>query len=317
MKDTIFPGGNPWKQLIIFGGLLIVSLILTVFGVQLLTLAFYGMEVYSQAAGFKNLDNEMVLSATLFMQAISQIGIFILPSIVFFGVFKTPFYHGLGLSGRKVWPGILFAMAVVFLALPFTGLLYEWNSAMALPTSLKYIEDWMHTAEQSAHELTMAFVSAKDLSGLGVNLIVMALIPAFAEELLFRGVLQQLIARISGRKVLAVWVTAFLFSAIHLQFFGFLPRFLLGLIMGYLYLWSGSIWLPIAAHFANNAGAVVAGYLFATGYSNIPFDEVGTMGGWMPALLSLFSIIAVLIYFRSTHRKEKEYLSAFSDPSTE
>jgi uncharacterized protein len=248
----------------------------------------------------------VVLQATLFMQALSQIGIFILPSIVFLGVFKSPFYHGLGLSGQKVWPGILPAIAIVFVALPFTGLLYDWNSAMVLPAGLKSIEDWMRAAEQNAHELTLAFVSAKDLSGLGVNMLVMALIPAIAEELLFRGVLQQLIARITGRKVAAVWITAFLFSAIHLQFYGFLPRFLLGLIMGYLYLWSGSIWLPIAAHFANNAGAVVAGYLFAAGYSDIPFNQVGNPGGWVAPLLSVCSVIAILIYFRKTRSSKEE-----------
>ncbi len=300
---------NPWRQFLFLSGMIVLSMLLTVFSVQVLSILFFGRETYNLAVSFIGLSDSSVLNAALFMQALSQIGLFIVPSVIFIAVSGYSFREKLGLRGVKIWPDVLFAGALVFLALPFVMWLFEINNSIHFPESMSALENWMRNAEEKAEEITLAFVSVSSLSGLGVNLFVIAIIPAIAEELLFRGVLQNLISRLTGRKVLAVWITAFLFSLIHMQFFGFIPRFFLGLIMGYLYLWSGSLWLPIAAHFANNAGAVLAGWLFAAGYSDVPFEEVGHAGGGTAVIISLISTIALLMYLRLRRAKHnKEYI---------
>jgi len=114
------------------------------------------------------------------------------------------------------------------------------------------------------------------VSDLLINLLVIAIIPAVGEELLFRGVIQKQFTALTHSKGAAVVLTAILFSALHMQFFGFLPRFALGVLLGYLYVWSGSIWLPVLAHFFNNATAVLL--VWVAEREGMPFnpDTIGT-----------------------------------------
>lgn len=305
MDNTGFTKENVWKQLLTFGGLIIASMIVSLIATPFLTMLFFGSEALNNISDFNNLQTNGALGAALFLQALSQLGIFVLPSILFFVVFKPGFYNGLGLNTLRFWPGIPAAIVLMLAATPFIGQLYEWNMGLKLPAGLKEIEDWMHTAEEKANQITEAFVSVKSLNGLAANMLVMAIIPAIAEELLFRGVIQQLIARITKRPVLAVWLTAIVFSMIHMQFFGFFPRLVLGVFMGYLYLWSGSLWLAIVAHFTNNAAAVIAGYLFATGITNTPYNEAGSYGGPLLALASLIVVSFLLFFLRKTLTKTK------------
>ena len=114
------------------------------------------------------------------------------------------------------------------------------------------------------------------------------------EELTFRGIIQSLVTEKSNNHHIAIWVTAILFSAIHLQFFGFFPRMLLGAFFGYLLVWSGSIWLPIYAHFLNNSMAVVAAYMLNINLTTDEYEKVGTIDNgtiWMAAVsLLLFAL---------------------------
>ena len=106
------------------------------------------------------------------------------------------------------------------------------------------------------------------MDGIGdlvVNLIIVALLAAVGEELLFRGSMQNIFLEWTKNKHAAVWITAVLFSALHAQFYGFLPRMLLGVVLGYLYIWSGSLWLSMLFHFLNNGLAVLFSYLIAKG----------------------------------------------------
>ena len=148
-----------------------------------------------------------------------------------------------------------------------SGPVIEWtsmlNQHLVLPSWMNSIETWMRSSEDQATEITKAFLSTKSIGGLLGNLVIVAVLPALGEELLFRGLLQKLIKRMTGNGHAAIWITAALFSALHLQFFGFLPRLLLGALFGYLLEWTGMLWLPILAHFINNATGVIT--YFVTG----------------------------------------------------
>ena len=127
-------------------------------------------------------------------------------------------------------------------------------------------------------------------------MLIIALIPAFGEELLFRGLIQKGLFKSWGNIHLAIWLSAFLFSALHLQFLGFIPRFLIGGLLGYLFFWSGSIWLPILAHFVNNATAVLLSFMINKGVINKELEEIGTQAEQGPMLFICLLSLGLLLY---------------------
>ncbi len=128
-----------------------------------------------------------------------------------------------------------------------------------------------------------------------------ALLPAIGEELVFRGVVQKIFRQWSRNAHVAIWTTAVLFSAMHMQFYGFIPRMLLGAMLGYMLEWSGSLWLPMLAHFINNAGAVLLTYLFQHNLSTINPDEVGTGSDFRGVGVSL---VLTVLMFLMLYRRE-------------
>ena len=165
------------------------------------------------------------------------------------------------------WQNILLAVVIMICAVPGINLLADLNSRVELPKSLEFIEQILKSQEEAAAALTERFLQADNIGGLLLNIGLMALLPAFSEELSFRGTLQQIISKDQNGKEqstkvhLAIWITAFIFSAIHMQFYGFVPRMLLGAMFGYVFVWSGSLWVPITMHFVNNGLAVLVYYL--------------------------------------------------------
>ena len=158
------------------------------------------------------------------------------------------------------------------------------------------LEQQLRAMEEAASVLTERFLQADNLGGLLINIGLMALLPALSEELSFRGTLQQVL----GRNHVAVWLTAIIFSAIHMQFFGFIPRMLMGAMFGYIFLWSGSLWIPILMHFTNNSLAVIAYYTFG---QNSSADTIGTGTTWWLGVLSLIlTSLGLLIFYRRTHK---------------
>jgi len=124
-------------------------------------------------------------------------------------------------------------------------------------------------------EFTLKLVNVHSISDLLFNFLLIAVIAGLGEELFFRGILQKIFSEWRNA-VLAIWLAAFVFSAIHLQFYGFFPRMLLGAFFGYLLYWSGNLWLPILAHTINNGLAVIFYYLKFNGYQVVDIDTIGT-----------------------------------------
>ena len=189
---------------------------------------------------------------------------------------------------------VLLSVAIVYAASPLVNLLGLWNAELALPEWLSGIETWMRSSEDAAAKLTELFVKADSMNALFVNILIIGVLPAIGEELLFRGVIQKILLDWTRNKHLAIWITAILFSALHLQFFGFLPRMFLGALFGYLFVWSGNLWLPVLAHFINNTTAVIAYYYYHNGQLDIDPDTIGTGDGAVVAgLLSVFVMIVL------------------------
>ncbi len=205
----------------------------------------------------ENLNDPGNVSLLKFLQIMQTIGMFILPPLVLAWSLDDKPIRYLQLHRKPT--GIM--LGVVCAVILVSGPVIEWfsvlNQQLVLPSWMSSVEEWMRSSEDQAAEITKAFLDTKTAGGLLGNLFIVAVLPAIGEELLFRGILQQLIKKMTGSSHRAIWITAVLFSALHLQFFGFLPRMLLGALFGYLLEWTGTLWLPIIAHFINNAMGVL------------------------------------------------------------
>lgn len=157
---------------------------------------------------------------------------------------------------------IFFAALLWLFTLPIISFLADLNNKITFPTSFAGLENSFRLAEARAENATRFLLNINSLSGLMVNLLVIAVVAALAEELIFRGIIQKLLFEQSKNIHLAIWLTALVFSLFHLQFFAIIPRIVLGAALGYTFYWSRSILVPIFFHFINNASIVLASYLY-------------------------------------------------------
>ena len=201
-------------------------------------------------------------------------------------------------KGERVW-----AVVLMLVALPAINLLAHINEQIALPAFLEPLEAWMKTQEETAKNLTDQFMHVTSFGGLIINLLLMAVLPAISEELTFRGVLMNLF-KVKGESVphLAIWCSAILFSAIHLQFYGFVPRMLMGALFGYMLVWTGSLWIPILMHFTNNAMAVILYFVsLRAGWDIEMMDAIGTNDTlWLGVVSMVITIVGIYAFRRST-----------------
>lgn len=251
--------------------------------------------------------------ALKWLQVMQTIGVFIIPCFLSVFLWDNRPIHYLGLDRVPSLGSVLGIVALMLLALPCINLLSWCNQQMQLPDFMSGLEHWMQAQEESAMLLTERFIKADTVGGLLANVLIMALLPAIGEEVCFRGTLQNVFqsggvkspyAQSSKMVHLSIWVSAILFSAMHLQFYGFIPRMLLGAFLGYLLVWSGSLWLPIIAHFTNNAAAVLLyNYYYMRGISTDEIDNIGVGNTlWIGVISMLVTIAGVWMLYRFYHK---------------
>ena len=201
------------------------------------------------------------------------------------------------------------AAACIFFALPAVAGFEEWNQAIHLPQGFAPLEGWMRQKENDAAKLTMVFFQDKSMIGLILNLLVMGLIAALSEELFFRGLLQQILIKNKLNAHVAIILSAILFSAFHLQFFGFLPRLFLGIILGYLYYITQNLWVSITAHFVNNAFAIIAAHFFDEDLVTTPVPDAGNEQtiGIAFILLSVVMVAGQLVFLQRFINRMKTF----------
>lgn len=195
-------------------------------------------------------------------QGVASIFMFVVPPIVYYYITrKENRMQALGLRRlSSPWWLIIVAVALMFVSIPVTTTLTTWNEGMHLGGAFSGIEKWMKELEETAQALTDKMTNVDTIGGLLLNLLVIALIPAVGEEMTFRGVIQQSLTRRMNPHI-AIILSAAIFSFFHFQFFGFLPRLFLGILLGYMFYITGSLWTSILMHFVNNGAAVTLYYL--------------------------------------------------------
>jgi len=228
----------------------------------------------------QELSNQSSVNTLKLFQLISSIGLFIAPTLLY--SYLTGFDFKFRILIRQ---SVIIVLAIMMLITPFIALLLEWNMQIPLPQYLSHFD-------QNSEAIIRAFLKMSTFWDLFYTLIVLAIIPAIGEELLFRGYLQQKISVWLKNYHVGILITAFLFSVMHLDIYGVLPRFVLGVLLGYFFYWSGSVWLPILAHFVNNAQAVVFSY--PTFKTDLSIYSVLNKGQVDP-ILAYFSFFSVLL----------------------
>lgn len=251
-----------WHLLILIGMIITFYIVGVVVAIGI-TKTFFGIDLQSSFFDIVNHPSEYpqgVLALKL-NQGIISIAIFIVPAILFSRSINQNPVHFLHLKHKTRIYNYLFIIILIISAIPVASWLLELNQNLHLPNSLKEFETYLRGDEAFSKLQSEAFVRANGIGQLILNILIVAVIPAIAEEIFFRGCLQNFVRMCFYNLHVSVIFTAIIFSAIHGDYFGFLPRFMFGVVLGYAFAYSGNIWVTVLGHFLNNTITILAFYI--------------------------------------------------------
>jgi membrane protease YdiL (CAAX protease family) len=289
---------SAYVQLLILVAYALAGLLISTIIGFIILIGMYGLQVVLNPANLMG-ENLKYLNGLKIFQIVSTIGLFVLPPLFLSQTEGRKVSHFYGFK-QPVWTVLLMVLLIMMFSLPLMEYLASLNQKMTLPGWLKGVEDWMRQKEDEMARTTVLLLTVRQPLDFFVNLLMIAILPAIGEELMFRGGIQRAFLRMFNNPHVAIWLTAIIFSAIHVQFFGFFPRLLLGALFGYIYFWTKSLWYTMFAHFLNNGYSVcIALYMQK---HNMPLDstENSTNFHWYGYLLS-FIFTALLIFYFKKH----------------
>lgn len=249
--------------------------------------------------------------ALLVIQGGTAITTFILMPLLYLKIVEHKTWSDLIATKQSVeiYKMIAFTVILTFVTMPLTSVIMEWNQNVVFPEFLQGLEVWFKAKEEAAKIMTQAITKFSGTGELLVGILVVAVVAGVGEELVFRGILQNLMWKGTNNIHIAIWVTGFIFSAFHLQFYGLIPRMLLGVLFGYYYYWSRNIWVPILAHFINNAVTVIGIHLYNTGGIQTNIEENVAMP-WHTILFSVVLSAIILYYYKQMHQQTLKNLDS-------
>lgn len=283
-KMPFFEGQNRFVQIVIFLALIVGCMIVaSVVGVIIASIFFgFGIpaDALDQAAYYR------------IVQSFGSVGTFMLPPLFFSYLSERKWfsYNRMNKAPGYMLSNIVIVMSVVLI--PIVLALAEWNEGWKLPEALAGLEDWMRRMDEQNQELVNLMMRDPRVSILLINIFVMAVLPAVGEELMFRGTIQPFLQKWTKNPHWAIWITAIIFSAIHFQISGFIPRMLIGVYLGYLCYWSGSLWLPILAHFMHNSMSILTDFVFLRRGFDLDSLKFSDIHGWQ-YILGVSIVLAV------------------------
>ncbi|MDF1573003.1 MAG: CPBP family intramembrane metalloprotease [Bacteroidales bacterium] len=292
-RKPVLSGHSPFAMLIFSSlGVILTGLVFQLIGMLLATF-FYDISVF-EILDITGEENKKVISAVKFLQIIGALGTFVFSSLLI-SFFYTGSWLGYFRFGKMIRAGaVLMLIVIMVTALPAVNMLTDLNARLELPFA--GAERYLRQLEEQTQVLMMALVRADNFWALLVNLFMIAIIPAVGEELVFRGLIQRHLTDLFRNGHVAIIVASVIFSLAHFQFYSFLPRFFLGMILGYAFYYGRSLWYPMIAHLVNNTLGVVFYYFYMKEAAVESLEDIGTME-LMPvtALISLMAV-GVLMY---------------------
>ena len=298
MKKAIFQNQSPLVKFFFLLILSVAGISLFLFFGSALVRLLWGFNILESPEVLQDYNDPFVMDANRLLLLFQHLGFFIVPGLVFL-VLSTPDPKGFVLwktNKIRVF-NVIAATVLVFSLMPLVNFLVGWNQSISLPDFMSGFEATIKTMEESAEKLTEALVKMDSISDFLYMVILVAVMPAIGEELMFRGIIQRLLAEQFRNYHWGIWGSAFLFSAIHMQFYGFFPRMFLGASFGYLLVWTGNIIYPMLAHFINNFASLLVAYLIQHGRIPTEFDTVGENQEWQYILPGMVFSILLVYYF--------------------
>lgn len=299
---------RPFDALLLFAIFMLVSFLLANFLGMGLALPFFEGDVQLMQKVLKNpLDYPDYSGSISVLQGIiSSLAFIVFPLLFLRFIERKGFDY---LQGYSLHPQPIviagLTLLIMFFSTPVNSVLIEWNSQLSLPASLSGVEESLRSLENSAGEMTQSITTFYSWKHLLLGLIIIGIIPAIGEELVFRGLLQNIMLRITNNPHVAILISAVIFSAIHLQFFGFFPRVFLGALLGYMYYWSRNIWVSIWGHFINNGGTVIFMFLYQHGI--ISYDvSAEDHFPWISVIINAALFAGCLYLFWKLNRSNTE-----------
>lgn len=246
-------------------------------------------------AGVMLLFDKNNLNVLKIIQGISQIFTFMLPSFIFLKINKIEIKDFWGMNTSLSWKTILISIGLLAAAIPFIDWLVVVNSKLVLPEWMNGIDNWMRNKQVENEEIMTRLLSVNNIGGLLFNILIIAIIPAIGEEFLFRGVLQKMLVNKMRSHHWAIFITSIVFSAAHMEFYSFLPRVILGMILGYTFYYSGSIIVPIILHFLNNTFSITAFYYYYNYIYNGETFDINTSSEYTNIYIACISLAGSLL----------------------
>ena len=280
-----------YSSLLYFLPILILSgLVLSHIIGALLCQLLYDVSFFSSTQDVFDPQNKKLIDAMKLMQFFNALGVFIVPSILFLHFRGVAFYTYLKLNSSVYVKGVLAIFMMALAMIPVANFLGALNAMLPLPDFLSFLKD----IESQTLLITEQFLVMDTLMDLFLMLGLIGFVAAVGEELLFRGILQNLFQEWFGSPHIAIWLTAFLFSVIHFQYHAILPRFVLGALIGYVYLNSANLRSAMLLHFFYNSILVLLTFFIQHGGLDASWEEVGAEG-FMLALISVLVLIVLLL----------------------
>ena len=313
MDFTAFRTMKPFSQLMFAIFVMVASVFLFMIVGMIAAIPFCGAESLMSVMTNANLNSPEGINFLKYFQVIQSIGLFVAPPFVIGWLYHGNISEYLRINRTTNAQSFLLASVCLLAIIPVINFLGDLNGKMSLPESFSGIERWMKDMEEGANTLTEKFMTVDSIQGLLFNIFMVAVLPALGEELMFRGVIQRIFTIWTKNQHWGIWITAFLFSAMHMQFYGFLPRMLLGAMFGYLLVWTGTIWVPILAHFVNNLMGVLGYFLIGKGVISKDIEEWGTGPEQFPLVIVSFLAVGGLLYliYRGEQAKTKMPVNRF------
>lgn len=236
----------------------------------------------------------------LTVSAIQCVLAFILPAYIMARISSSEPFSLLGLSQKFSFKSIIGVIIIFIIGLPFLNQLVYWNESLSLPESLKGVENFFRGMEDRAATTTDIILKTDSFGGMVSGVLIIGILTGLSEEILFRGALQRTIFLGNRSAAFAIWITALVFSFMHFQFFGFVPRVLLGAFFGYLLYWTGSLWPAIIAHALNNSIVVVGSWMEENSIISSDPGSYGlvTEGLPWPCIISFILLVLFFYFFR-------------------
>jgi uncharacterized protein len=295
---------QPLVSLIKFVGALLIAFSIT----YAFVFAFYFLrginvvDLLQTSTGKSSIPNYK--TELLILQGIFSVGLFILSSVIYIFLFERKPLSSLNADDHFSIVSLILPGFIIIAFMPLNSWLIDWNQNISFPSFMSDFEEWAKNKEASAEELTKLLIDIKTPADFVLTFIIVAVIAGIGEELLFRGVIQNKLFALFKNIHVAIWASAILFSAIHFQFYGFVPRMMLGVIFGYLYYWSNNIWVPIIAHFTNNGFTVLGMYMYNLKMLNYNIEDTAKAPLGM-AISSLLITAGLMFSFWKYYTRKK------------